>query len=224
MNMTSPKKQFKNLRSTSAPRSEFKKELWSELDSAWNGFYPQSSGFGWKRMVAIPLAALVLFFTTGAGVYAYASPNVTEDTPLYPVKRGIENVEGQFMISPEAKSQFHARMLERRINEAEVRIHRGMIPEDRLIELSDELNISVEDLEEAKDDDELRDEIREEIVDHLEEQKDRIHLLFDGSREFDYEHDKDESEHDDRKERDEDDSRDHDEDDGDDHEDEDHDD
>lgn len=66
-------------------------------------------------------AGLVVFLVMGGGVgtYAYTSPDVTLDHPLYPFKQGIETVEGGFNFSPEQKARFHVKMAMRRMDEAE---------------------------------------------------------------------------------------------------------
>lgn len=178
--MTSPEKQLKKLRKESAPRKEFKKELWSELDLTWKKEYP-AMRFSWIRAFAVPLAALALFVTMGTGVYAYSSPEVTEDTPLYPVKRGIESVEERFHRSSKAQAHFHARMVERRINEGEVMLRRGHISRAQLLEIANELDYTIEDFITAKEDPASRQEIEQNILNHMDTQSNRYRFLLERS-------------------------------------------
>lgn len=92
----------------------------SELSLAYDQEYgcPRRRPF-FVRATAVGLASLVLFFTVGTGVYAYESPEVTEGHPLYFVKSSLEFVQRGVARSPEARAQFHAQMMERRLTEAE---------------------------------------------------------------------------------------------------------
>ena len=87
--------------------------------------YPEtsfhSSSFRWS---AVGLTALVVVFTMGTGVYAYESPEVVEGHPLYQVKQSIESVEKSLARTPEARAEFHSRMMERRISEGEHHLSR----------------------------------------------------------------------------------------------------
>ncbi|MFC1748436.1 DUF5667 domain-containing protein [Pseudomonadota bacterium] len=55
----------------------------------------------------------------GVGSYAYASDEVTEGTPLYPIKIGLEKIEEILPRSPEDKPKFYTKMAGRRMAEAE---------------------------------------------------------------------------------------------------------
>lgn len=75
-------------------------------------------------MVFASTLAAVVLFTTGTGVYAYESPEVIEGHSLYPVKDNMERVEEWFARSPNRQSEFHAKMLGRRMREARHNQHR----------------------------------------------------------------------------------------------------
>lgn len=171
--MISPEKQLKDLRKQSAPAREFKKGLWRDLDVAWAAEYPSSVGIRWTRIVVVPVAALALFVTMGTGVYAYSSAEVTADSALYPVKRGIESVEERFPRSPGAQSAFHVRMTERRVAEGEVMLERGRMTPQHLILIAQELDLTVEDLIIANEDPEIREEIHQRVIDRLAVQNER---------------------------------------------------
>lgn len=180
--MISPEKQLKDLRKQSAPTQEFKKELWRDLDVAWAAEYPSSIGFRWSRIVVVPVAALTLFITMGTGVYAYSSPEVTADSALYPVKRGIESIEARIPRPPGARSEFHARMTERRVAEGEVMLERGRMTPQHLILIAQELDLTVEDLIIAGEDPEVREEIHQRVIERVAVQNERYqHLLQHGT-------------------------------------------
>lgn len=67
-------------------------------------------------------AFVLVLFMTGGGVstYAYASPEVNVDSPLFPIKEGIEQVELSLALTPEGKCDVHLKRAVRRMEEAEV--------------------------------------------------------------------------------------------------------
>lgn len=154
--------QLKNLKRSSAPRKEFKQALKAELSAEFDAAYP-GMRLNWTRMLAAPVAVFVLVITMGTGTYAYASPEVTPEHSLYPVKKTIERVEGEFQRTPEARAKFHARMMERRIAEAEVLQRKKQIVGAHVQEVANELNLTIESLQEVKQDPELREQILEQV-------------------------------------------------------------
>ncbi|MBI4592519.1 hypothetical protein HY733_03680 [Candidatus Uhrbacteria bacterium] len=114
------KRQLKKVSRSTHPSAAFRVRLLSELRLVYDQEYgcPQRRPF-MVRATAVGLASLVLFFTMGAGVYAYESPEVTEGHPLYFVKAGIETIRERTTVSPEARAEFHAQMMERRLAEGE---------------------------------------------------------------------------------------------------------
>jgi hypothetical protein len=100
----------------------------------------------WSRLGA--MATSVVFVFSGAmGAYAYNSPNVLPDHPLYGLRQALERAELQLATSPEKKTQVQAKHLERRIEELEQLLlkQQGKDPE-KFKEISDRLQ---EKLEEA---------------------------------------------------------------------------
>ncbi len=73
-----------------------------------------------KHLAGATLAVVLFFGGGGVGTYAYASPDVNVNHPLYPVKRGMESIEGQFAFTPEQKADFFMKKAMRRLDEAEV--------------------------------------------------------------------------------------------------------
>ncbi|MBI5731957.1 MAG: hypothetical protein HY982_01195 [Candidatus Magasanikbacteria bacterium] len=63
---------------------------------------------------ALAAACLILFLAAGTGVYAYSSPNIAEDNPLYKIKRGVEKAELKMARSPERKAAVSLKLLKRR--------------------------------------------------------------------------------------------------------------
>lgn len=114
------KKQLKKLHKTSAPADGFRAALWAELDYEFDKTHAtQRSSFSFARFVAMPIAGMAVVTLMGTGTFAYASADVNSTHVLYPTKIAIENVESVFHRSPESKARYHARMMERRIDEGE---------------------------------------------------------------------------------------------------------
>ncbi|MBU0645890.1 hypothetical protein KJ611_00200 [Patescibacteria group bacterium] len=155
-------KQFKQLRDNACPSPEFKNQLLAKLNQETS-----MTNQSWvRRFVPAFAAALVLFFALGTGAYAYESPSVTEGHPLHFLKNNFEKFEERFADSPEKQAQFHAKMMERRMGEAE---HLGWGSEEAqtLLEAAAaEMDLSVEELV-----NDLKDpETRSQIMDQLAEQ------------------------------------------------------
>jgi ABC-type antimicrobial peptide transport system permease subunit len=72
------------------------------------------------KKIIVGILAVIVVLGGGISVYAYESPNVTEGTPLYGLKRAIENVEGTFAIGDQAQAEYHLKMAMRRIDEGQV--------------------------------------------------------------------------------------------------------
>jgi len=63
---------------------------------------------------------IMLVMSGGVGTYAYASADVNVSHPLFPVKEGIETIEGGFAFTPEQKAHFFMKKAFRRADEAEL--------------------------------------------------------------------------------------------------------
>lgn len=137
----------------------------SELSLAYDQEYgcPQRRPV-FVRATAVGLASLVLFFTLGTGVYAYESPEVTEGHPLYFVKSGLESVRERVARSPEARAQFHAEMMERRLAEGE---HHLSLHPDRvspsLEQAANQFEQTMTAIEEGVEDEALRTRLLERL-------------------------------------------------------------
>lgn len=97
-------------------RPEFKKDLWNKLEARLD----VSAPLPWYRRPALEIAmagGMLGFIFLGTGVYAYTSPYVTEGTPLYPVKIGLENIEEKTKLTTESKVEFYLKKAERRDEE-----------------------------------------------------------------------------------------------------------
>lgn len=164
------KKDLKQLYKTSKPSKQFEKKLWMRLDAELPRPLIRHKI---KRLMNVPaIATAAVLLLGGTGSYAYASPNVVPDSPLYGVKAGIENVEEGLKFSPEAKAKFHARMAERRGKEME---HAPLERHPELREaIMDELGLSEEELESAHENEELREAIKERLDAFREEHADEI--------------------------------------------------
>jgi len=150
--------QFKNLQSKSLPKKQFKKELRVDLCREFDCLYP-SFVIRWRSALAMPLAVIVIIVTMGTGTYAYASPEVNQNHALFPVKHSIEQLEMQLMRSPEAKAQYHARMMERRLEEGEIMFRKNQLTPEQLQFVVNELDLSVEQIEKCHNGQELREKL-----------------------------------------------------------------
>ncbi|TAK03788.1 hypothetical protein EPO34_01330 [Patescibacteria group bacterium] len=111
-----------------SPRRAFRVALYARL-AAEGGFVARPAMR--LRPVAVGLCAFALL-VSGTGAFAYESPDVVEGHPLFAMKQGIETAEAAIAkTSPERAAAFYAKMLEKRLKEAE-RIANGR--QERLIE------------------------------------------------------------------------------------------
>ncbi len=162
---------WKTKKSISASR-EFKKQLWSKLDTRWqelnlpNYNWYQTRLFRW---VAEGATAMALFMGFGAGTYAYTAPQVTEGKILYPIKKKIEFVEEKLSRSPRAKANFYLKSIEKREQEKK-------IMEEEKSNKIENVDAQIQKLDE-KDDFELKDKVRrvlERRKAHLEDKVEKF--------------------------------------------------
>lgn len=121
------------------------------------------------RFAAVGMASVLVVFGTGTSVYAYSSPDVSDGHPLYPIKRGIEQVQERFAMSPDKRAAFHADMMRRRMAEAE-RLDQGKEQIPKILEsAAAELDLSVDEIKT-----DLRDPAqRKDLLDQLSQTNDR---------------------------------------------------
>lgn len=111
------------MRQSLSPDKAFKaallKKLNTRLDAAYNVKYVWYQTVWFKHAAGF---AVVIFVVTslGTGAYAYSSPQVTEGSVLYSIKKNLENIEGKVKITPEAKARFYLKTIERREKEKDV--------------------------------------------------------------------------------------------------------
>lgn len=156
--MFSLKRQLKKTRKAIVPSAVFRAQLLSELSLAYDQEHgcPRPRSFLF-RFATVGLTSLVLVFTMGAGVYAYESPEVTEGHPLHFMKSGVERIQEGVSRSPEARTRFHARMMERRLEEGEYLLsHRPQDVPPSLDAAADQFENSIQALGNGVDDAEMR--------------------------------------------------------------------
>lgn len=110
------------LKRAMGPSMVFKSSLRKDLNTAWDAKFDNKSPWyqlGMRHAVA-GFTAITLLLTSGGGVYAYNNPEVTEGSPLYPIKKAIETVEEVTKKTPEAKAKFYLKKIERREAEQQV--------------------------------------------------------------------------------------------------------
>lgn len=158
------KRQLKKLRRQARPSRQFKANLMKQLSEEFEEVYPAHCHHRRTRFVTVGLTSLVIVFTMGTGVYAYESPSVTEGHPLHFVKHGLENVQEGLARSPEARAEFHSRMMERRLEEGERQLpHKPHGVPPTLEEASAHFERVIEMLEEEIEDEALRAQMIEEL-------------------------------------------------------------
>jgi hypothetical protein len=69
--------------------------------------------------IGVVAAAIILVLSVTVSSYAYASETVLPDTPLYPVREAIEQVEVKLAVTPVQKQKVVEKMVERRKQEVE---------------------------------------------------------------------------------------------------------
>lgn len=165
------------LKKQTGPTQEFRTELWVKLsDECDKDVTVQAvKGFSFKFAVA-GVVVFVLLFSTGTGVYAYESDSVSEGHMLFPMKRGVENVEGWFAKGAKEQAEYHMKMMDRRLDEAERDCPKEHC-EKMLEYAAEELGMTVDELK-----DEFMDpETRESIVEQLSEQNERFAEIFENA-------------------------------------------
>ncbi len=161
--MECAEKQLKKLRKSAKADRRFQRDLWIQLSNTFDQEYP-ALRVNWSRFVAVPAAVAVVFVTMGVGSYAYASPSVTDEHMLYPIKTGIERVEAVWPRSENGTAQFHARMMERRIAEGEVMIRGEGVPPEHLEGIMGEFTLSIDHLEQAEDQETDREPVIKQLM------------------------------------------------------------
>lgn len=170
---------LRHLRRASAPDADFKAALRARLvGPAMSPVARAPMSFA-RYSLATVAFALIMFLSVGS--YAYASSGVTEGDALYPVKTGIETIEGNLKRSPEARARFHARMMDRRFREIAHRLnhHQALTPGD-VATLAKTMNMSVEELKTLKSDEAGRElaktELKLKLTNSLTQFRTRIEL------------------------------------------------
>lgn len=186
--MKSLKRQLKDLRSAATPSRSFKRALWMQLKEEMESTSPArvvSRGF---RFALAGTLVVAFVFLSGVGTYAYASPTVGDGNVLFPVKRGIEEIQGVAMkFGPEGKEKYNEFLQERRVLEVEavqeeleeMKVRFEDMHEKRLQRAAQHFDIDVEELRELKQNDELK---RERLKQFRERQRPVFERLVEQSR------------------------------------------
>jgi len=136
------------------PSFLFKSDLWRELEKSLPREKPFWYQQVWFRWSVVGAACFLVVSGFGTGVYAYNSPEVTENTPLYVVKQVIEKLEEITKVSPVAKEEFLRKVISRREAEKKVMEKRGHAlkkVEERINKLEDRLKIEKKQLNNKRD-------------------------------------------------------------------------
>jgi hypothetical protein len=165
------------VRRSLAPSKHFKKKLWSALDARWQQkVLPDYTWYHkiWFRFSIAISTCAVLVGTVSTSVYAYASPNVTEQTPLYPLKSTLEKVEVKLTPkNPEAQAKLLLKTISRK-------------EEEKVVMRKKQLNLQNINNKIAKLDEELEKtksristssiEVNKKIYDRLQKRKVRLEM------------------------------------------------
>ncbi len=120
------------------------------------GFF---SFMGTRVYSAITAFAFVLF-TGGLSTFAYTSNTITNGSPLYPIKRGLEKIESTFVSTPGAMAEYQMRLLARRLDESRFLTSQGIIDEPTNQEVSAVVDfgiLAIQDVEQSDYRDQLLD-------------------------------------------------------------------
>ena len=148
----------------------------------------------WSKFAAAGGTALVLI-TSATGVYAYTSDDVLPDTPLYPVRLGIEQVEQTVAVTPAAQAAVVQKIQARRIKERQIMDARTKIRDERqqlqdqrqqIQDQRQQIRQERNDLQDqaSKNDDEVRtgQEIRPALFRDASSTRPQVERLFQGLR------------------------------------------
>ncbi len=170
------------IKKSATPSRQFKRELWQELEQNFSTTPKIKFAQIWFRWSMVGVASLLIVASLSTGVYAYNSPEVTENSSLYPVKQAIEKVEEATKITFEAKAQFLVKKIARREAEKQVMEKHGQAVEkleERIEKVAEQLQKTDEVLEklEAKRElknKELRPRVQKVLEKRLEIKKERL--------------------------------------------------
>lgn len=105
------------------PRAVFRRALKNRLLTVWESHYGRVPEPWLVHYAKAFTVGLIVVFTGTTSAYAYTSPQVTDGTILYPVKRAIERVEEKTKTTPEAKAAFYLKQIDRREAEKTILAH-----------------------------------------------------------------------------------------------------
>jgi hypothetical protein len=89
------------------------------MRKGWHLFWAERAFSFRYAVVTAVLIVLLGGGGVGVGSYAYASDEVTEGTPLYPIKIGLEKIEEMMPRAPEDVPKFQLKQARRRLAEAD---------------------------------------------------------------------------------------------------------
>jgi len=142
-----------------APSRQFQKELLSHLIGK------NTMKINIFKTAAASMVAVVILAGGTMSTYAYYSPGVTDGDLLNGLKSGIEKMEGGLARSPEKRAEFHAKMMKRRVAEAE-HLKKDNEHHQVVVErAATELGLSVDELKNNIKDPDQRKEIIEQLRD-----------------------------------------------------------
>lgn len=164
-----------------SPNNKFKVALKNKLNTAWDSKYATNMNWYqtvWFKRAAAFTSVIVIGGSLVTCSYAYSSPDVTEGTPLYPIKQEIEKVEETVQVTPEAKAKFLLKQIDKREAEVVVMEKRGQrldSVDNQIQKVADKLQRVEKKLEKINPQDtkvtKLRTEIKQKLNSRLNKQK-----------------------------------------------------
>jgi len=162
-------------RNSLKPSCAFKLSLWKKLDKTWQETHIQCNFWYQNRVFKYSMVSLVILAvvaSSGVGAYAYNSPEVTEGTKLYPIKRAIEKVEEKTKKTPEAKAKFYLKQIQRREVEKD-KLEKKSKRQVQLQQLEEKINKTEEQLEKVNTD-LVTSSLKDQVKQRLEKRKIKV--------------------------------------------------
>lgn len=175
--MIAPKRKLKKLRALGVADDSFRTALRSKLMAMQPAMERHSRPAVGRY--AVIFVAVVFVVVLGMSSYAYASTSVAEGDVLFPVKTTIENFEGVFAKTPDARVKFQTKIAHRRIQETASRLDRHLAPVPATVDTIDEATgQSVQVLQQVTANqsapDSSRDHVKENLYSSMEDLRTRI--------------------------------------------------
>ncbi len=96
--------------------------------------------------LGIPIAIALVVLVSGSGTLAYASQKSLPNQSLYPLKKGIENLQSTLTFGHEARANRHLELADRRVEEVVIQSRQGYFDAGVTEEIAQQLNAAFQDI------------------------------------------------------------------------------